>query len=249
MREAIVQVQRTQAALTGTSATEKQSLAALKRGVYLKGDISAGHTFTKDDFYYAMPCQEGQYNASHIHSILGTKAVGSLSTNQPLMTTDNRTSLNDKIVSKIIRQTTGILADAKIPLAGNESIEISAHYGLESFAEHGALIIDKINREYCKKIIVVTPGQSHPTHRHVKKEEAFELLHGDCTLVLNNKTIQMVKGKPVLIARGVSHSFSSESGCVIEEVSTTHIPGDSIYDDAHINTLPLSDRKIKVKLR
>ena len=249
MREAILQVQRTQSALTGTSPTEKDSLAALKRGVYLRNEVSAGHTFTEEDFYYAMPCQDRQYNASHIRSLLGTKAVNNMAADQPLMAKDNRTSLNDKIVNKIIRQTTSILADAKIPLAGNESIEISAHYGLAAFAEFGALIIDKINREYCKKIIVVTPGQSHPTHRHIKKEEAFELLHGDCTLVLNNKEIEMVKGKPVLIGRGVSHSFSSTSGCVIEEISTTHIPGDSIYDDAHINTLPLSDRKIKVKLR
>tara|TARA_E500000331_G_scaffold358567_1_gene426718 strand:- start:395 stop:1858 length:1464 start_codon:yes stop_codon:yes gene_type:complete len=249
MKKAILQVQRAQSALTGTSATEKDSLAALKRGVYLRTSIPPGHTFVEEDFYYAMPCQENQYNASHLYSLLGTKAVTSMEANQPLRNTDNRTSLDDKIVSKIIRQTTNILSDAKIPLAGNESIEISAHYGLNKFASHGALIIDKINREYCKKIIVVTPGQSHPTHRHIKKEEAFELLHGDCTLSLNYKEIEMVKGKPVLIGRGTAHSFSSKTGCVLEEISTTHIPGDSIYDDAHINTLPLTDRKIKVKLR
>ena len=59
----------------------------------------------------------------------------------------------------------------------------------------------------------------------------------------------MTKGKPILIARGVDHNFRSEKGCVIEEISTTHIPGDSIYKDAEINTLPLSERKIKIKLR
>jgi N-acetylneuraminate synthase len=74
------------------------------------------------------------------------------------------------------------------------------------------------------------------------------LLHGDCKLNLNGKDIQLVRGKPVLISRGVVHSFSSENGCVVEEISTTHIPGDSIYEDPYINSLPLSERKIKIKL-
>ena len=141
-----------------------------------------------------------------------------------------------------------VLEKAKIPLSGRELVEISAHYGLQNFHKHGALIIDKVNREYCKKIIVVTPGQNHPTHRHIKKEEAFELLYGDCTLILNGREKRMIRGQPVLISRGVDHSFKSTAGCVIEEISTTHIPGDSIYQDAEINTLPLSERKIKIKL-
>ena len=121
--------------------------------------------------------------------------------------------------------------------------------GLQRFNEYGALIIDKINREYCKKIIVVAPGQSHPMHRHIKKEEAFELLHGECLLTLNGTEIKMTKGKPILISRGVDHMFCSDTGCIIEEISTTHIPGDSIYQDPEINTLPLSERKVKIRLK
>ncbi len=96
-----------------------------------------------------------------------------MSSDEPLMRSLTRTTLDDKIVNKIVRQTIKILSEAKIPLSGNEGVEISAHYGLQKFSEYGALIIDKINREYCKKIIVVTPGQQHPMHRHNKKEEAF----------------------------------------------------------------------------
>ena len=94
----------------------------------------------------------------------------------------------------------------------------------------------------------MTAKQKHPTHYHIKKEEAFELLAGDCVLVLNGKSIRLVKGKPVLIPRGVKHSFSSQTGCVIEEISTTHHIGDSIYDDVSINTLKVSDRKINITL-
>ena len=249
MKKAIEEIQVIQSALYGTSKTETESLAALKRGMYLNRNVKEGEILSEDDFYFAMPCQDGQYNVSSIDTIVGTIAAKDLSINEPLNKDCNRTSIDDKIISKIVRQTVKILSEAKIPLSGNEKVEISAHYGLQRFSEYGALIIDKINREYCKKIIVVTPGQKHPTHRHIKKEEAFELLHGDCTLTLNGKEIYMTKGKPILIPRGVDHKFRSDKGCVIEEISTTHIPGDSIYKDAEINTLPLSERKIKIKLR
>jgi N-acetylneuraminate synthase len=94
----------------------------------------------------------------------------------------------------------------------------------------------------------MTANQRHPTHYHIKKEEAFELLSGDCVLVLDDKPIRLTKGKPVLIPRRVKHSFFSVKGCVIEEISTTHHVGDSIYDDVNINTLKVSDRKIKITL-
>tara|TARA_R100000008_G_scaffold372_2_gene335 strand:- start:24128 stop:25591 length:1464 start_codon:yes stop_codon:yes gene_type:complete len=248
MRKVILDVQRAEAALSGVSKTEKTSLGALKRGVYIKNDLPSKHVFCEEDFYYAMPCQEGQYNAASVPDLIGTIASTNLSKGSPLTKQHTRTSLDASIISRIVQQTLGILEKAKIPLSGKELVEISAHYGLQEFHKHGALIIDKVNREYCKKIIVVTPGQTHPTHRHIKKEEAFELLYGDCTLTLNGRERKMTKGQPVLISRGVDHSFRSENGCVIEEISTTHIPGDSIYHDAEINTLPLSERKIKIKL-
>ncbi len=249
MKKAIQEIQIIQSALCGTSETEVESLAALKRGVYLNRDVTEGEILSEGDFYYAMPCQENQYNVSSIEEIVGTIAAKDLSVDKALKKDCNRTTIDDRIINKIVRQTVKILSEAKIPLSGNEKVEISAHYGLQRFSEYGALIIDKINREYCKKIIVVTPGQKHPTHRHIKKEEAFELLHGDCTLTLNGKEIRMTKGKPILISRGVDHKFRSDGGCVIEEISTTHIPGDSIYKDPEINTLPLAERKIKIKLR
>jgi N-acetylneuraminate synthase len=136
-----------------------------------------------------------------------------------------------------------------VPIFGNEKVEISCHYGIENFFQYGALIIDKVNREYCKKLIIMFPNQQHPTHRHIKKEEAFELLSGDCKLVLNGKEINLKKGKPVLIPREVKHSFSTNNGCIVEEISTTHYVGDSIYDDFVINSLKTSERKVKISLK
>ena len=92
------------------------------------------------------------------------------------------------------------------------------------------------------------PMQSHPTHSHLQKEECFELLKGDCILNLNGRDIQLEKGKPILINRKVNHSFRTKNGCVIEEVSTTHIKGDSIYENPSISKLTVDERKIKLKL-
>ena len=206
-----------------------------------------GKVLEKQDFFFAMPVQEGQLNASSIDKIVGKPCPFNMIRNQAI-NHNVADAMNDKeTVIGIVQSIKEILKKSNIAIHGLEKCEISCHYGLDNFFDFGAFIIDKINREYCKKLIVMTPGQKHPTHHHIQKEEAFELLSGDCSLVLEGKEIQMRAGKPIVISRGIKHSFSSMSGCVIEEVSTTHVPGDSIYEDPKINSLKLEDRKIKVR--
>ena len=60
--------------------------------------------------------------------------------------------------------------------------ELSHHFGIDRFEEEGATIISVVNREYCKKLIVLLPGQDHPMHSHQKKEETFHVLYGSRTL-------------------------------------------------------------------
>ena len=247
MKKVISEVQTIEKAMSGISVQEKSSLSKLKRGVYLKVDLTKGQKLLKEHFYYAMPKQDNQYDASNYYDLIGKTILKNIQKDQPLLK-DTIANEKEKTITEIISKTKEALGDSKIAISGEEKVEISCHYGVDKFFEHGALIIDKINREYCKKLIVMFPKQKHPTHRHIKKEEAFELLSGDCKLILNNKEIQMKVGKPILIPREVRHSFSSENGCVIEEISTTHHVGDSIYEDPVINSLNTSDRKIKIKL-
>ena len=220
----------------------------LKRGVYAKKDLPSGKILEESDFFYAMPVQEGQLNASSVEKLIGTVCPFEINKNQPIKQETIDASLNNETIIEIIKSAKTRLEESAIALSGLEKAEISCHYGLDNFSEHGAFIIDKINREYCKKLIIMNAGQRHPVHHHIQKEEAFELLSGDCCLIIQGKQIHMKPGKPIVIARGVKHSFSSQAGCVIEEVSTTHIPGDSIYEDPKINSLKLEERKIKVKL-
>jgi quercetin dioxygenase-like cupin family protein len=227
---------------------EASSLRSLKRGVYVNKDLKIGDKIGESDIFYAMPLQAGQLDASQVDNIIGNRIIKDLKSNSIITKQDLKQKINEELVSSILSEARETLFKANINLKTNEDVEISAHYGLENFSKYGVLIINKINREYCKKLLVMFEGQSHPCHHHIKKEEAFELLHGDCTLNLNNKDIQLEKGSPVLINRGVKHSFFSKEGCVIEEVSTTHIEGDSIYEDPNINSYKLSERKIKSRI-
>ena len=243
------EINKTQKAMYDYSDNQLDALASLKRGVYLKHDLPVGHVLTPQDVYYAMPVQDGQLNTSNYEEIMGSETNGmNLTQDTPLMKTDIIASYRKVIIDDVRKQVLDLLEAANVTITPSDKVDISCHYGLEKFPEVGCLLIDKINREYCKKIIVQLPNQKHPVHHHIKKEEAFELLYGDCTLNLNGKDIVLEAGKPVLIARGVKHSFSSQNGCVVEEVSTTHHLNDSKYEDLTINTLELSDRKVTIRL-
>ena len=108
----------------------------------------------------------------------------------------------------------------------------------DRFFEHGAVIIDIVNRDYCKKLIVQFPGQQHPAHRHLKKEETFQIIIGSLQLMLDGKSRLLQSGETQLVERGVMHSFSSDEGVIFEEISTTHVQGDSVYEDSAIPSDP-----------
>lgn len=239
----------TQKSIDGKSDNEIKALASLKRGVYVKSDLEKGHLLTSDDLYYAMPLQEGQLDASNYNEIVGSEVNGKkVMKDSPLMSSDIIAPYKKVIIDEVRKKVLDLLKRANVTITPDDEVEISSHYGLERFEEVGCLIINKINREYCKKIIVQLPNQKHPVHHHIKKEETFELLYGDCTVNRNGTDIPLETGRPLLITRGVNHSFSSKNGCVVEEVSTTHHLNDSKYENVEISGLDLSDRKVYIDL-
>ena len=235
-------------ALHGKSKTQKSALKNLKRGVYAKEKINVGDKIKREDLFFALPVQKGQADVSTIDKIVGTACKRNIIVDQPLMLSDLSSSIQNSIIEKTRGYIKRVAKLANVTITESDVIEISAHFGIENFHKTGAAIVDKVNREFCKKLIIMLPSQVHPEHHHIKKEEAFELLWGDCTLNLNGKEIVLNTGEPVIIARGVKHSFKSKRGCVIEEVSTTHHPGDSVYSNPNINKLELKDRKIRLSL-
>lgn len=156
------------------------------------------------------------------------------------------TNQNFDTISRIITKVKIMLEDSKIVIPDYFPIEISHHYGIDLFSKYGCVIINIINRAYCKKIIILFPKQKHPTHTHYKKEETFHILNGNMVLTANKNNYELKVGELFTIKQGISHSFYSENGCVFEEISTTHLTDDSYYEDAVIIQKKVAERKTLV---
>ena len=147
-----------------------------------------------------------------------------------------------------IHDAKGMLYEAGIALGSDFEVELSHHYGIPHFRQYGAIIINIINREYCKKYIIVLPGQKHPMHAHQIKEETFQVLYGDLDVQFENGTEKQLKpGDIQTVLRGEYHAFASTSGAIFEEVSTQHIKSDSYYKDKEISSLDPMERKTYLK--
>jgi sialic acid synthase SpsE/quercetin dioxygenase-like cupin family protein len=209
---------------------ESDSLLSLKRGVFARRHIKKGELIQQEDVFFAMPCKEGQLTSSDFGKL---RAHYTASNDYEVNESIFEKVSNDKYhnLRSIIHEAKGMLSEAAIVLNENSEIELSHHYGIDKFFKTGILIVSLVNREYCKKIIVVFPGQHHPEQYHIKKEETFHILSGELGLSLNGIESLIKKGDIVTIERGVKHAFWSEKGAIIEEVSTTHYKSDSFYTD------------------
>lgn len=229
-------------------AGERESLLSLKRGIYARRTIPAGKTITRDDVFLAMPCLEGQFHAGKYYEVVDSFApMQPIYANMPIGLTLPPVAPKSLLVSSIAARVKEMLGDAKITLNADAEVELSHQYGFERFFEIGAVIIDVVNRDYCKKLIVQLPHQAHPSHRHHEKEETFQVLSGSVDLVLDGRQYHLEAGQKQVVERGVFHSFSTTTGAIFEEVSTTHIKGDSEYEDSAIPSDP-TYRKTKVVL-
>jgi N-acetylneuraminate synthase len=150
------------------------------------------------------------------------------------------------VLKHAVHEVKALLHEARIPLDSSFKVEYSHHYGVQRFREVGAVIIECMNREYCKKLIVQLPRQRHPSHFHTLKEETFQVLYGDLHVDLDGMHHHLVPGQTLLVQPGVWHSFRTDSGVVFEEISTTHHSNDSTYRDKAINQLASSERKTRV---
>ena len=194
-----------------------------------------------------MPYDEKQLDSGHWQNniISNTK----INVDEPLLLSaiqlpDESNVINLKMA---VHEVKALLNKARIVLNSEFDVEYSHHYGISRFREVGAVIINCINRDYCKKIIVQLSGQVHPNHFHQKKEETFQVLYGTLNVEVDGHTRTLYPGDTQLIMPGVWHSFGTDTGVVFEEVSTTHYNDDSFYQDKAINKQGRSARKTHVE--
>ena len=214
---------------------EIDELLSLKRGVYAAQRIIKGEVIKREDVYFAMPCSSGQISSGEFGQYRTTWiASANYEPDDPICESKQNDPIAD--VRAIIHDAKGMLYEAGIVIGNQFEIELSHHYGLNRFREVGAILISLVNRQYCKKLVIMLPKQSHPVHKHKIKEETFQLLWGDLRLDLNGITQLMKPGDMSLVKPDVWHSFSSIGGAIFEEISTTHIKGDSYYQDPEIQS-------------
>ena len=213
---------------------EKINLSVFKRGIYLNKNIKSGKRIKKSDLYFAFPSIKNQLtaNVSQKFNLIVTKK--NLNKNSPLFFKDVRVIDNQSAVKKVRDKIRDLLNSAKIILPKNPRLEISHHYGIQNFYKYGTVMINFINHSYCKKLIIMLPGQKHPAQFHKKKEESFFILYGSINLILDKKKFNLRTGDLKTIKKKQVHNFSTKTGAVIEELSTTSISSDSYYLDKKI---------------
>ncbi len=226
---------------------EQAALESLKRGVFATSDLAAGDNLQKSNVYFAMPVTPGQLTSDVWRAeasltapiskdgaiMLGQVQLPAPPAHSPLI--------------HAVHEVKSMLNECRIALPVDFNLEFSHHYGVERFNEIGAVLIDCINREYCKKLVIQLPGQAHPNHYHKRKEETFQVLAGEMELVLEGRHRVLYPGDLQVIPQGAWHSFSTSKGLIFEEVSTTHHNDDSFYEDKEINQRGREYRKTLVK--
>lgn len=224
------------------SQDEQASLRSLQRGTYARHPIGKGTLMTAGDVYFAMPCQADQLTSGQFGTYRAAyTASRDYAAHEPCIESPQVDPMED--TRDIIHDAKGLLSEAQVRIGRDFSIELSHHYGLPRFRHWGVLMVNIINREYCKKVLVMLPGQAHPNHRHMKKEETFQLLWGDLQVNLNGVDHDLEPGDKLVVERGTWHAFSSRTGCVFEEISTTHFLHDSYYEDPAVARLDPIARK------
>jgi sialic acid synthase SpsE/quercetin dioxygenase-like cupin family protein len=218
--------------------TEKElaSLVSLRRGAFARRRINPGETIGLSDVFLAIPASEGQVTANDLSKYTQLSATVGIEAKQPVRFSDvNRVEIREK-VRGILDKVKALLQESNVMVPQRVDVEISHHYGIDRFFEYGATILNCLNREYCKKLIAILPGQAHPEQYHQKKEETFIVLYGDVEIILDGEVKACKRGDIVTVERGVKHIFSSKGGAVIEEISSTHFKDDSYYTDPAVAT-------------
>ena len=218
--------------------SEAASLRSLRRGVFARHRIDAGRVITDDDVYFAFPPQADQVTANEWSKYSQFTATRDLAADEGVTAENSRHSDTREQVWAIVQDVRRTLADARVVVPGKAELEISHHYGLERFREAGLVMITVVNREYCKKLIVMLPGQTHPEQHHRQKEETFVVLHGGMTVGLDGVDRDLRPGDVLTVGRGVKHRFHTREGVIFEEISSTHHKDDSFYTDPSIATNP-----------
>lgn len=228
------------------SPEEIQAMDSLRRGVFAQEPIEKGIPIGRSQVYFAIPFVEGQLTSGEWKEAM--IAQERIEAHAPVLKAQLRHSGNPHrvILQKAVHKVKALLSEANIVLNSTFKVEYSHHYGIENFEKVGAILIECVNRDYCKKIIVQLPGQGHPLHFHKLKDETFQVLYGVLQAEVEGQHFLLSPGGTVVVQPGVWHRFWTETGAVFEEISSRASSNDSFYKDKVINKKSGRERKTVV---
>lgn len=213
------------------SQAEMVSLRALRRGAFARRPLATGERIELSDLFLAIPTTPGQVTANDLSKYTEFYATAPIAELEPLHAANTRRKETREQVYQIVQRVKELLRQSNVVVPPHVDLEISHHYGLDRFDEYGLTMITVVNRQYCKKLMILLPGQQHPEQYHNLKEETFHVLYGDVWTMLDGVRRRHLPGEIIIVERGVRHSFGSDSGAVVEEISSTHCANDSFYTD------------------
>ena len=213
---------------------EVANLRSLRRGIFAKRVLAPGEILSRDDVYFAFPPDDGQYSANEWSKYSQFSVTEMIPLDAAVAPSNCEHQDTRQRIWDIVSRVKAFLKESQVIVPGSAELDISHHYGLGRFDEVGLTMITVVNRDYCKKLLVLLPGQSHPEQYHKKKEETFHVLFGEIELDLDGQRRMCGPGDVVTIEPGTHHAFSSRKGAVIEEISSTHFRDDSFYVDETI---------------
>jgi N-acetylneuraminate synthase len=222
--------------------TESAELRKLKRGYVIRRKLHRGEAIVADDLVLALSIFPEE-------QVLAEDELVSQIAQQdhpPGTTLPREPYEHSRQLRTVLQRTISLLGQANLSLPRSAKLEISHHFGLEKIHEVGAVFYsDRASSK--KKIIVLLPGQSHPAHFHHGKSELFRVVHGEVDLEVDGRTVSLKAGDQYCIAEGMQHAFSTETGTVIEEESSSESSG-SFYADPFIQGMDPNARKTIVSL-
>jgi sialic acid synthase SpsE/mannose-6-phosphate isomerase-like protein (cupin superfamily) len=216
------------------SEKEMTDIRQFQRGVFVKEPVKKGELININNIFFAFPNQPGQLVANDISKYINYYTKKPIKKNGAVIDV-KIIDIREKVYV-IVKEIDKLLNKSGVILPNKVDLEISHHYGIDKFNKYGLCMITCVNRDYCKKLLVILPGQFHPIQFHKKKEETFHILYGKFIVSLNGKKHIYEQGDVITIKPGVKHSFTTAGGGILEEISSTHFVNDSFYTDKRIMT-------------
>jgi sialic acid synthase SpsE/quercetin dioxygenase-like cupin family protein len=226
---------------------EIKTLNSLERGLVSKKNIVKGdRLILGKNVNLVFPLEKKQFSAANFKN-LNTFARFNIKKGQPIL--EKQCELDKKIakeyqIRSFVHEAKAMLNYANIKIKDKFDMEISHHHGISNFRKTGCFLLNLINKQYAKKILILLPNQKHPLHFHKIKEESFIILFGTLLLKDGKRSFNLKEGDVIHLKKNSWHNFiAGANGCIFEEISTTSLKNDSFYKSNKINTQKLEQRK------